>query len=544
MPFDPAYLHLVFPDVTFEVYLYGRNSRDPKKKGSSVEDQLITGRALCDRYNWPVVEEFKDTGISATRHGRKVRDEFEALLDAIENDVPPPGVTRICVAYEASRYYRDLEAYVRLRNACHAANVLLCYNGTVYDLSKREDRRATAQDAINAEDEGESIRDRNVRTARLNAEAGGVWGKIPFGYRRKYDPDTGELLGQYEHPTHGPIVLKAFQHIDGGGSLVSLVRQLKNDPAAKRLDGGKWDDYMVKYMLLNRVYLGERVRDGKAIKAKWPAITGLDTAEGRAMFRRVTNLLTHPSRRKQRDGRARHLLSLIALCGECDGDAQLKADQMGASTARKSVYRCIERRDVTITEAYLNAFVEEAVLSWLRNKEKARASLIPDQTKVAEEVQQAQELLDVYREELEEARALNRTRNEQGRPLLSLTSLSQKELELLPKIEELEARLETATGVPLLVQQLLGAPDPEDVWSGTETSQGLTLEQKREAIRQIVTVRVFKATRPGRQKSIDPNRVQLSFIGSAGFRASRPRALGSVRSGVAERGSAAAGGSE
>lgn len=540
MPFAPEYLHMVFPNVAFEALLYGRNSRDPKKKGSSVADQLTTGRALCDRFNWPVVEEFKDTGISATRHGRRVRDDFEALLDAIEHDAARPGVIRICVAYEASRYYRDLEAYVRLRNACYEANVLLCYNGTVYDLSKREDRRATAMDAVNAEDEGESIRDRNVRTARLSAEAGGVWGKIPFGYRRKYDPDTGELLGQYEHPTHGPIVLRAFQHIDGGGSLVSLVRQLKNSPDSVRLDGGKWDAYMVKYMLLNRVYIGERMRDGTAIKAKWEPIKGLDTPEGRAMFRRVTKVLTDPSRWRQVDSRVRHLLSRIPLCGECGDDWLMRADQMGAATGRKNVYRCDERRDVTINEALLDAYVEESVLAWLRKKEQARAALIPDQGKVADEARQMQEMLDLYQEELEEARTLNRTRNKQGRSLLSLASLSQKELDLLPRIEELEQKLQSVTGVPLLVQQLLGAADPEEVWGGSETLPGLTLEQKREAIRQIVTIRVFKATRPGRQKSIDPDRVHLSFIGMPGFRAPRLRALGSARAGG--RGPAAASG--
>lgn len=531
MPFAPEYLHMVYPDVTFEALLYGRNSRDPKKKGRSVEDQLITGRSLCDRFNWHIAEEFKDTGISATRHGRKVRDDFEALLDAIEHGAASPGVIRICVAYEASRYYRDLEAYVRLRNACYEAGVLLCYNGSVYDLSKREDRRATAMDAINAEDEGESIRDRNVRTARLSAEAGGVWGKIPFGYRRKYDPDTGELLGQYEHPTHGPIVLKALQHIDGGGSLLSLVRWLKSEPDAARPDGGKWDDYRVRYMLLNRVYLGERVRDGKAIKAKWEPITGLDTPEGRAMFRRVTAVLTDPSRRHAKDSRVRHLLSRIPLCGECGDDFLMRADQMGAAVGRKNVYRCDEKRDVTVTETLLDAYVEQAVLTWLRTKESARAALIPNQAKVADEVREAQELLGVYQEELDEARSLNRQRNAQGRPLLSLTSLSQKELELLPQIEELERRLQAVTGVPLLVQQLLAAADPEDVWSGTETSEGLTLEQKREAIRRVVTIRVFKARRPGRQKSIDPERVQLSFVGSEGFRAPRPRALGSAHAG-------------
>ncbi|WP_225840251.1 recombinase family protein [Streptomyces sp. NK08204] len=530
MPIAPEYLHMVHPGVVFHALLYGRNSRDPKKKGRSVEAQLNDGRDLCDRFEWQIVEEFKDAGLSASRHARRDRDDFEALLDAIENGPSIPGVIRICVAYEASRYYRDLEAYVRLRNACYHAGVLLCYNNTVYDLSKREDRKATAQDAIAAEDEVEGIRDRNVRTARQTAEKGGVWGKIPFGYSRKYDQDTGELLGQYEHPKHGPIVLQALKHIDSGGSINSLIKNLKANPEAARPDGAEWNEGLVKYMLLNRAYLGERVHHGESVKAQWDPIKGLDTPEGKALFRRVTRTLTAPGRGEIRDSRAAHLMSHLGLCGECGDDHLIRADKVGgiARPARR-IYRCKDNRDITISEDILDAYVEQAVLTWLRKKKEARAALIPNEGKVAQEVQKAQELLDVYTEELEEARRLNRTRNEQGRPLLSLAVLSEKELELLPKIEELQERLQAATGVPLLVQDLLNAADPEVLWNGSEATEdvparlGLSLEQKREALRQIVTVRVYRQKDRRRKVS---DRVTLSFIGSAGFKVPRSRVRG------------------
>lgn len=516
MPLAPEYLHMVHPGVVFHALLYGRNSRDPKKKGRSVEAQLTDGRDLCERFEWHIVQVFQDAGLSASRHARRERDDFESLLDAIENEPAVPGVIRIVVAYEASRYYRDLEAYVRLRNACYHAGVLLCYNNTVYDLSKREDRKATAQDAIAAEDEVEGIRDRNVRTARQTAEKGGVWGKIQFGYLRKYDPDTGELIGQFEHPDHGPIVVRSLKHVDSGGSLHSLVKSLKADPKAVRPDGATWNDHLVKYMLLNRAYLGERLHHGTYRKATWNPLKGLETPEGQALFRRVTKLLTAPGRGEQFDSRAKHLMTGIGLCGECGDESRLKANPTGTAERPRIVYRCEEKLDVSIRADILDAYVVEALLAWLRNKQTARAALVPDQGAVAEEVQRAQELLGVYEEELEEARRLNRTRNDQGRPLLSLESLSQKELELLPEIERLRGRLESVTGVPLLIQQLLDAPDPEAVWNGSVKAPGLSMEQRREAIRRIVTVRLFRAAKPGSSR-IDRSRIRLSFIGEAGF---------------------------
>lgn len=510
MPIAPEYLHMVFPDVEFVAWLYGRNSVDPKKKGRSVADQLAEGRRTCGTFSWRVEEEFKDQGISASRHARRERDDFEALLDTIETADTPPGMMRILVAYEASRYYRDLEAYVRLRNACYHAGVLLCYNGQIYDLSRREDRKATAMDAIAAEDEAEGIRDRNLRTTRLMAEAGRPHGRIPYGFMRRYDPSTGDLIGQYEHPVGGGYVLKAMEHIDAGKSLTSLIRWLRSEPDAARPDGAVWDRDNVIHMLLNRAYLGERVHRGSARKATWEPIKGLDTPEGRAMFRRVGKTLRDPGRRTNRDTRAAHLLSNIALCGECGDHATLKSSKRYADG--KKQYTCAEKLDTVVAERLLDAFVEQGIIDWLRRKEVARAALIPDQRKAEQDTAKAHKMLAVYTEELEEARELNRQRTPDGRPLLSLLSLSQKELELLPRIEELQARLESATGLPAVVHQLLAAEDPLTVWNAKE------LEQKRALVRLLVTVRLFKARTRGVRR-IEPGRVTLSFRGSPGFRA-------------------------
>lgn len=523
MPIAPEYLHLVFTGVEFHAWLYGRNSVDPKRKGRSVADQLAEGRTLCARFTWNVDDEFKDTGISASRHARRERDDFEALLDAIDNADTPPGTMRILVAYEASRYYRDLEAYVRLRNACFHAGVLLCYNGQIYDLSKREDRKATAMDAIAAEDEAEGIRDRNIRTARLMAEAGRPHGRIPYGFLRKYDEATGDLIGQYEHPVRGPYVLKAIQHIDAGRSLQSLIKWLNSEADAARPDGHRWDKDNVTHMLQNRAHIGERVHRGNAHDATWAAITGLDTPEGRAMFRRVGRILRDPARRTNRDTRAAHLLSNIALCGLCGDHAPLKSSKRYNGAKQ---YVCGEKHDTLIAERLIDAYVEEAIIEWFRRKDQARAALIPNPRQAEEDVAQAHRLLQVYTDELEEARELNRTRTPDGRPLLSLASLSQKELELMPRIEDLKGRLEKASGVPAVVHQLLSTEDPAGVWNGLE------IEQRRWLVRHVVTVRLFKARTRGVRK-IEPGRITLSFLGTDGFRAQRLRAPEPGRGSVA-----------
>ena len=523
MPFAPEYLHLVFPGTQFEAYLYGRASRDPNKRGDSVEDQLRVGRTLCDTHNWHITEEFKDTGLSASRHATRARDDFEELLDLIEHTPPTPGVTRIVVAYEASRYYRDLEAYVRLRSACLGAGVLLCYKGTVYDLSRSEDRRATAMDAINAEGEADDIRDRNLRTAKRTAAAGDPHGRLLFGYARDYEVVNGQLrcVRQYEHPTTGPYVYRSLVHIDQGRTIGALIRWLNSEPDAARSDGLPWTTRNVRLMLLNRAYLGERKNHGDWKTATWPAIKGLETPAGRAMFNRVTAVLTDAGRRKHRGSEVAHLLSLIAYCGVCGDHALLQGDP-GAKG--NPALKCREKKDVSIRESWLDAYVEEAVITWFADKKTAMAALIPDDADVEAKLAAVQRRVTAFEEQLGKARALAEEFDDStGAFKLSSESLASMEQRLVPQLEAERKKMREVTGASPLLLSLLNAADPDVVWNGRPERDGrpgvpaLTLEQKRQVIKQVVTVRLFKARKPGARR-MEEGRVRLAFVGEPGFR--------------------------
>lgn len=534
MPYAPEYLHLVVPDVSFEAWLYGRNSDDATGGGESVEAQLSTGRTFCRDYNWRILREFKDVGISASRHGTKARGDFEDLLDAIENTVTPPGIRRIVVAFEASRYYRNLEEYVRLRAACLRANVLLCYNGHVYDLSRRDDRKTTAQHAVDAEDEAEGIRDRNLRTTRLQAEAGEPHGKLPFGYNREYAFVNGRrrCVGQYEND-QGRFVFQALERSDSGHSIRSLVRWLRTEKAAMRPDGADWSEDLVRRMLLNRTYLGERAHRGTVRDAKWEAIKGLHTPAGRALFNRVTAKLTDPDRRVQRGSEVRHLLTLIALCGECGDHAPLVC-RPSTRRGTQTLY-CRDAQNTSLPEHVMDAYVEEAVIAWFADKTKARSALVPEADDVEDKLATTQRLINGYEEQLREARALAEEFSaETGRPRLSAASLASMEQRLLPRLEAERKKLQTRTGISPLLTSML-TEDPDAVWNGrpaTETEPGrpaLTLEQKRDVIRKVVTVRLHKARKPG-VRTLEPGRVTLAFVGEPGFRDRPLRARASVPS--------------
>ncbi|MEV7112399.1 recombinase family protein [Streptomyces anulatus] len=491
MPIAPEHLALIYTGP-FDAYLYGRNSRDPKKKGRSVGDQLTEGRALCDENGWPIKREFSDVGRSASRYAKRDREQFEEMIEGIE-----AGDCRILVAWEASRYYRDLGVYIKLRDVCMANGVLLCYNGTVYDLSKRADRKATAQDALQAEDEADGIRDRNLRTVRLNAKAGAPHGRLLWGYARRYDTDTGDLIEQYEHPERGPIVREVFKRVAAGESSYAILMWLRSE--GDRLPGKRWEYHNVQSMVRNIGYKGRRTHQGKdAGKATWPPIVDEE------LFDAVQQIVSAPERRTNDTTEVAHLLTGIARCGECD---EYPPPPLKYLNNRQIIsYQCNEAYDVVMAMTKLDAYVEEAVIEFLESKAALAAFTSNDDQKRASA---ARARLQQLQGQLDEGRALAGKLGPSGVPLLSVASLASLETSLMPQIEQAKADSERLN-VPPVLRGLVGRPDVDARW------QQMSVAQRRTVLRAVVNIRLMKARVSGIRK-IEPGRVKLTFYGEPGF---------------------------
>jgi DNA invertase Pin-like site-specific DNA recombinase len=523
MPVALEYAHLVYAErLPLRGLLYGRNSVDMNGQASSVADQLSNGHDLCEEFGIEVAGEFKDPGVSASRYGNrnrsnprrattKTRDDFEALLAAVrakEGDV--------VIAFEANRYYRDLEQYVQLRNACMEADVLLCYNRTIYDLSKKEDRKITAQDAIAAEEEVDNIHDRAVRTAFQHAKDGRPWGPLLFGFQRRYDPDTGDLIGQFLHKVQAPIAQQCWIDVDAGKTTYSVAKWLNSlGKKAQRATGIPWTPEHVRDMLLNPAYIGKRVYFGEVIgDAQWPPL--LEGEEGLALFQRVKTKLLDPARKTAKESKVNHLLSRIALCGECGDHALLTA---GKRNRGVQYLNCTESYDTALREDWMDAWVETAVMEWLSSP-AAREAFFPKGGERENELKEVRGRLKTLTDQLTEARDLATELDEEtGAFRLSPMALSTLEKALAPKIKAAEARVEELTaGVPQTLKELILAADPWLVWFGDEErgEPGLSLEQKRDVLRKIVTVRLFKASGKG-IRTLEPGRIKVAFVGQPGF---------------------------
>ncbi len=508
MPIAPEYLHLAYPGEVFNAYLYGRASRDPKRKGRSVKSQLEEGRTLCLDNDFPIAGVFEDVDRSASAYARKKRDDFEEMVKGIEN-----GECRILVAFEASRYYRDLEVYVRLRRVCMENDVLLCYNGQVYDLAKSADRKATARDAVDAEGEAESIRERNLRTTRQNAKRGGAHGVVLDGYKRRYDPDTGDLVAQVPDPERASLWIGIFRRVAQLDSLRAIRTDLRRQ-GKKTARGKDFEEWHLREALRNRGYIGRRMHHGVDMgEAIWPPLSDETTSEEEfvELFHQVQQVLDTPGRNVSPGTDLAHLQTHIALCGEHEDEPPVR----WYKNAGIPSYGCSTRFDTSISEARMDAYVEEGVITWLSSEQATEAFR---RGRDDDKSRKARIRLKTLNEQLENARRMARTLRADGRGMqLSVESFADLEAELLPQIEKARAEAEPAPDLPLL-GKLLGRPRPDvdEAWNR------LTLAQRRTVLRRVVTIRLFKARTRG-VRTIEPGRITLSFYGELGFKALKRR---------------------
>ncbi|HLZ37506.1 MAG TPA: recombinase family protein, partial [Mycobacteriales bacterium] len=219
------------------------------------------------------------------------------------------------VFWEASRGTRGLREYLDLRDLCEREGILWSYGGQTYDLRKSADRRRATEDAVRSESESDQTRDRVLRAVRASAAKGLPHGKVPYGYRRRYDPKTRVLLAQEPDEGQAAAIREAARRVLSGEACYAVAR----DFAARGLPapGGKreWHPTTVRRLLLNPTYVGQRVHQGRVVgDAAWPAVLDAGTAL------RLRELLTDPARRTTtHEGAIRHLLSGIVVCGVCGG---------------------------------------------------------------------------------------------------------------------------------------------------------------------------------------------------------------------------------
>ncbi|WP_068324997.1 recombinase family protein [Janibacter terrae] len=440
--------------------IYARVSID--REGRSLDEQIAECCQWADREGWEVVDVIRETG-SASRYARSTgaRRGWDDLTAAVSS-----GNIDALLTWEASRATRQLTEYAVLADLCAEHSVRWGYSGTLYDLTTRDARFRTGLDALLAQDESARTSERIQRSTRARAVTGRPHGKLPYGYRREYDPQTGALLRQVPDEEQAPIVQEIARRVIAGHSLRTIAADLTERgiaiprPARNRTRPDAWLPVTVRRIALSPTNAGLRVHRGEVVgDAAWPALISREDHD------RISELLNAPGRNRRltADSTAVHLLSGIAVCGLCGGPMR----RLNPKRARPN-YTCRDCMKIARAQAPLDQHVTDVTLALL---EGIDASTIDAPSPEAEAARAEADALERRLEGFTIAGA-------EGE--VSPAALAKIEARLLPQIRAARAKakaLSTPAGIdPSAVR------DPRAWWGAA------SLEQKRTLLRAAVRV--------------------------------------------------------
>ncbi|MGH3603039.1 MAG: recombinase family protein, partial [Pseudonocardiaceae bacterium] len=350
------------------------------------------------------------------------------------------------------------------------------------------------EDAVDSEDESAKMSTRARRAAAANAVAGRPHGRIPYGYRRVFHPQTRVFLAQEPQQGEAEVVDELYRRLIQGHSLKGIARDFQVRDIRTR-SGGVWTAQHLRSLAIKPVSAGlrshapgwrggDRMVDLDSLyDGQWPGLVS------RGDWFAVQRLLRAPERKTSRPGRAKHLLSFIGRCGVCEATLGV-----AYRDAPDPLYICRSKGCVRITQADLDTLAEEVMLDYLAQ---------PD---VIDALRAGERDGDRELSEVRDRLAAARARHEQladavAAGTVSVATLVRAEPTLLAEITTLETR-ERELSTPSALRGLIepGA-DVAQRWTTTPIST------RREIARLLLTpeligqLRLNPSPRRGRHRT-------------------------------------------
>lgn len=307
---------------------------------------------------------YVDDGVSASDYGTKVREGFGRLMDDLRTGAFGADVL---ILWESSRGSRQVGEWVDLIELLAARGVLVYVttHGRMYDPRNARDERSLLEDAVDSQYESRKISKRVRRNKASRAAAGAPAGRTPIGYVRLYDPvtrkhtaqvpDDSPLIPDEARPAApmAPRIRDMFAALRRGESLKSIAREweaadivspVRTTRKGAVVGGKLYTAQHLRSMAFTYSYAGLRVHvphgnsgttsrrpsPDQIFEGSWEPIIDRET------FYAVQAILTDPSRRTSRPGRANHLLTMTARCDVCGDVLTFRSERGGELACRAS----------------------------------------------------------------------------------------------------------------------------------------------------------------------------------------------------------------
>ncbi|WP_419707656.1 recombinase family protein [Promicromonospora sp. NFX87] len=300
------------------VPLYLRISQSDLKEGETISDALDRQekdcRRLADGLGWRVGETFKDLGISATKG--KDRPEFLRLLAT----KPARAIT-----WHMDRFIRmsaELEVVISTNENMDVRSV---FSGQ-FDLATPAGRMAARQVVAVNQYEGEHKAERQrARNQQLAEQGYPFWRRAPLGHTSKG-----------EKTEHAKSVAWAAKALLDGETLANIARAFDENGVPNPQGAPKWTSVAISVILRS-----PRIAGILAFKGERMPLSRIEPIISEETFAELQGILSGNDAKAAGGGKARNLLTGLALCGECnDGKTTVRAGKGKYADGRHAKYQC------------------------------------------------------------------------------------------------------------------------------------------------------------------------------------------------------------
>lgn len=257
--------------------------RSTDKQELSIEDQRRECRAFAAAQGWTIVREFQPPKGFASGQTIDRDPVFKEMLTLA--DRPGHGIRRL-VVYDVSRFGRlppKRKIYYQEHLAMRGIQVVYVKDGFRDDGSIGDDITQMVKHS-EAHQYSLKLSEVTLRGSKSHAALGhSTGGKAPYGYDRMLVDAQGKSVGILKRgerkatkdlhviwtpsPTQAPIIRMIFQKATQGLGLLRLVQYLNAQRIAPPV-AALWGKSIVRHILRNRAYVGDRIYNRTNCKAR------------------------------------------------------------------------------------------------------------------------------------------------------------------------------------------------------------------------------------------------------------------------------------
>lgn len=422
------------PTTRRNAAIYARRSQ-LQQSGASITDQVAVAEAARAGLGWDLAAVIdSDDDRSASRFATRGRPGWARLVSMLRT-----GEADAVILWSTNRGSRELEEWSGFLNDCRRRGVLIhvVSHEQTFDVRKRLDWKMLANDGIAAADESEEKSVAIRRGIQGSAMRGAPYPSVPTGYKRVYDGGTGKRIGWKPDPDYAPVVREIFERTAKHEPVEAIRRDLTQREISAPRGGSEWDQGTIRLIAVNPAYAGYLIApDGTRVRGTWEPLVS------ESLWHQAQAVMAN--RTGPRPGKSVHLLSHLAVCGECGNDATTM------KLRGKMHYKCKGKGCFYIPEEWLDEWVAMVICARLARPD-ARDLFKSDD----ERSEQLKNDIAGLRAQLDEWVVV----------AVSARAYAIKEAELQPKIDAAERELEALT-IPPALQGILGAAGIREMWDG------------------------------------------------------------------------------